>query len=107
MIRKSVRNLEKLVDAKPFGTLESVKDSTVLAAILAVLERSHPKKAEDRDSTPSFTFVNIDECKLDHSGHTIDVKNPPSAEIERINDDVSCGEVVGFETPLIPKGNKD
>lgn len=61
MVRKSVRNLEKLVDAKPFGAIETVKDSTVLAAIQVVLDRSHPKKAENSNPTYSFTTVNL-EC---------------------------------------------
>jgi hypothetical protein len=49
MVRTSVRNLEKLVGAQPFGTLESVKDSTVLAAIQTILDRSHPKPRTDED----------------------------------------------------------
>ena len=103
MVRKSVRNLEKLVDAKPFGTLESVKDSTVLAAILAVLDRSHPKKEEDRNPTYSFTSVNLDECKPDYPGHTIVIENPPDEKIETMNEGVGDAKMVGFDTPLIQK----
>jgi len=65
MIRKSVRNLEKLVDAQPFGTLESVKDSTVLSAIQVVLDRSHPKSQDVRPASVSFIEVNIDEVRCD------------------------------------------
>ena len=107
LVRKSVRNLEKLVDAQPFGTLENVKDSTVLAAIQVILDRSHPKKSEDRSSTPSLTFVNIDEAKLDYSGHKIVIENPPNAEIEQANDGASCGKNVGFDKPSITKENID
>ena len=107
MVRKSVRNLEKLVDAKPFGTLESVKDSTVLAAILAVLDRSHPKKEEDRNPTYTFTSVNLDELKPDQKGQIIDITNPQNAQIEQVNVLSDTSELGGFDTPLIPKGNKD
>jgi hypothetical protein len=58
MVRKSVRNLEKLVDAQPFGTLERVKDSTVLSAIEVVLDRSHPKI--QAVAPPWRTFINVD-----------------------------------------------
>src|SRR3990170_2114300 len=47
-----------LVDAKPFGTLENVKDSTVLAAIQVVLDRSHPKKQENSPS--NFAYISVD-----------------------------------------------
>ena len=66
MVRKSVRNLEKLVDAKPFGTIETVKDSTVLAAIQVVLDRSHPKHQEYSNPTYAFTIVNIESLSPDY-----------------------------------------
>jgi hypothetical protein len=66
MVRKSVRNLEKLVDAQPFGTLGSVKDSTVLAAIQTVLDRSHPKREEITPPTYSFTKINLDQFRTDY-----------------------------------------
>jgi hypothetical protein len=66
MIRKSVRNLEKLVDAKPFGTLKTVKDSTVLAAIQTVLDRSHPKHEESTPPTYSFTKIDLDQFRTDY-----------------------------------------
>ena len=66
MVRKSVRNLEKLVDAKPFGTIENVKDSTVLAAIQVVLDRFHPKHQENSNPTYSFTTVNIEAIRADY-----------------------------------------
>jgi hypothetical protein len=69
MIRKSVRNLEKLVDAQPFGTLESVKDSTVLAAIQTILDRSHPKRQEPIPSDITFTKICLDSCKPDHPSY--------------------------------------
>ena len=73
MIRKSVRNLEKLVDAQPFGTLESVKDSTVLAAIQTILDRSHPKHQENSPPSYNFTVVNLDECKPGHPSYKGDM----------------------------------
>jgi hypothetical protein len=66
MVRKSVRNLEKLVDAQPFGTLESVKDSTVLAAIQVVLDRSHPKNQESTLPTYSFVEIDLDQFRTDY-----------------------------------------
>ena len=66
MIRKSVRNLEKLVDAQLFGTLETVKDRTVLAAIQVVLDRSHPKHQENCPPNLSFTTVDIDSFRMDN-----------------------------------------
>ncbi len=107
MVRKSVRNLEKLVDAKPFGTLEAVKDSTVLAAIQVVLDRSHPKKTENCNSTYSFTAINLDIFKPDLPGQTITIENPPIAESERIIVASDSSKLVGLETSLIPKGNID
>jgi hypothetical protein len=59
MVRKSVRNLEKLVDAQPFGTLERVKDSTVLSAIEVVLDRSHPKTSEAPPPIRTFIQTNL------------------------------------------------
>jgi hypothetical protein len=73
MVRKSVRNLEKLVDAQPFGTLESIKDSTVLAAIQTILDRSHPKHQESDPPTYNFTVVNLDECKPGHPSYKGDM----------------------------------
>ena len=73
MVRKSVRNLEKLVDAQPFGTLESVKDSTVLAAIQTILDRSHPKHQENSPPSYNFTVVNLDECKIGHPSYKGDM----------------------------------
>ena len=91
MVRKSVRNLEKLVDAKPFGTLETVKDSTVLAAIQVVLDRSHPKHQESSPPTYSFTKIDLDQLRPGYqppavtSGEglapiTLDVKIAPDDE---------------------------
>ena len=91
MVRKSVRNLGKLVDAKPFGTLETVKDSTVLAAIQVVLDRSHPKHQENSPPTYSFVKINLDEIRPDYQPPAVpigeglppialDVKNAPDNE---------------------------
>ena len=76
MVRKSVRNLEKLVDAQPFGTLESVKDSVVLAAIQTILDRSHPKRQENSPPVYTFTAVNLDFCKPDHPSYNGDLIRP-------------------------------
>ena len=65
MVRKSVRNLEKLVDAQPFGTLQSIKDSTVLAAIQVILDRSHPKREEISLPANNYTVVYPDGYKPD------------------------------------------
>jgi hypothetical protein len=94
MIRKSVRNLEKLVDAQPFGTLETVKDSTVLAAIQTVLDRSHPKHQEITPPTYSFTKIDLDQFRTDyqppavpageaHAPVTLDVEIVPGGEGSR------------------------
>ena len=73
MVRKSVRNLEKLVDAQPFGTLESVKDSTVLAAIQTILDRSHPKRQEPIPGNITFTKICLDSCKPGHPSYEGDM----------------------------------
>ena len=91
MIRKSVRNLEKLVDAQPFGTLESVKDSTVLAAIQVVLDRSHPKNQESSPPTYSFTKIDLDQLRPDYQPPAVptgEALAPITLDVKIATDDV-------------------
>jgi hypothetical protein len=90
MVRKSVRNLEKLVDAQPFGTLESVKDSTVLAAIQTVLDRSHPKNQEITPPPYSFIKIDLDQYRTDYQPPAVpagEALAPVTLDVEIAPDD--------------------
>ena len=58
MVRKAVKGLKNCIDGKPWGDIKEIKDSTALAAINTVLDRSHPKQS-DSDERPSLSFVTI------------------------------------------------
>ena len=58
MVRKAVKGLKNCIDGKPWGDIKEIKDSTALAAINTVLDRSHPKQPEN--SPHNFAYISVD-----------------------------------------------
>lgn len=57
-IKKAHRVIDKCLAGKPFGEVETIKDSTALRAAEAILDRSDPKI--QAVAPPTHTFVNVD-----------------------------------------------
>lgn len=57
-IKKAHRVIDKCLAGKPFGGVETIKDSTALRAAEAILDRSDPKT--QAVAPLSHTFVNVD-----------------------------------------------
>ena len=55
---KGLKNLKKLIDAVPYGSMIEVKDSTSLAAIKEVMDRVAPKKTIN-ESNNLHTFIEV------------------------------------------------
>jgi|RifCSP16_2_1023846.scaffolds.fasta_scaffold02078_1 hypothetical protein len=57
-IKKAHRVIDKCLAGKPFGGVETIKDSTALRAAEAILDRSDPKT--QAVAPPSHSYVNVD-----------------------------------------------
>jgi hypothetical protein len=57
-IKKAHRVIDKCLAGKPFGGVETIKDSTALRAAEVILDRSDPKTGEA--PPPVRTFINMD-----------------------------------------------
>jgi len=84
-LRPAALNLRKLLRGERFGDLKTVKDSTVLAAINTILDRSHPKKAETEPVPRSFTQVNMTVYVT--PGHTTGGSVPKEVHIVDVSPD--------------------
>jgi hypothetical protein len=58
LVRLSHRVIRNCLQGKPWGKIETIKDSTALAAAQVVVDRHQPKKQEN--SRPPFTFAKVD-----------------------------------------------
>lgn len=59
-IKKAHRVIDKCLAGKPFGEVETIKDSTALRAAEVILDRSDPKIQTVAPVSYSFTKVNLD-----------------------------------------------
>jgi len=84
-VRPAFLNLRKLLRGERFGDLKTVKDSTVLAAINTVLDRSHPKKSDAEPPVKSFTQVNMNVYIT--PGHTTGGGVPKKVQVIDISPD--------------------
>jgi hypothetical protein len=57
-VKQAVKSLHSLLKGEPVGTVDKVKDSTVLGAVGMVLDRHQPIKRTD-SSPQSITFIQV------------------------------------------------
>jgi hypothetical protein len=60
MVSKAHKAIKKLIEGKPVGTVEKVKDSTVLAAASMVMDRDQPIVRQNLNLNINKTFVKVD-----------------------------------------------
>ncbi|MBW6504607.1 hypothetical protein K0B90_10085 [bacterium] len=64
-IKKAHRVIDKCLAGKPFGGVETIKDSTALRAAEVILDRSDPKIQAVAPASHSFININLDIFKPD------------------------------------------
>ena len=94
MVRKAVKGLKNCIDGKPWGEIKEIKDSTALAAINTVLDRSHPKRP-DSDERPNVSFVTVNLGFLAAGG----APDPLGAGVEGRTVDISSRGENGVSNP--------
>jgi hypothetical protein len=80
-IKKAHRVIDKCLAGKPFGGVETIKDSTALRAAEAILDRSDPKTQAVAPPSHSYVNINLDIFKPDPPPpKTIDLEPGPVDE---------------------------
>ena len=69
MVRLSHRVIRNCLQGKPWGKIETIKDSTALAAAQIIVDRHQPKNQEPIPGDISFTKICLDSCKPDHPSY--------------------------------------
>jgi hypothetical protein len=83
LVRLSHRVIRNCLQGKPWGKIETIKDSTALAAAQVVIDRHQPKNQETSPPPRTFTVVNLDECKPGHPSYKGDLVWPdPVSSVE-------------------------
>ena len=98
LVRLSHRVIRNCLQGKPWGKIETIKDSTALAAAQVVIDRHQPKNQESTPPPRTFTVVNLDECKPDHPSYKGDLVWPdpvspvdPADGVVDVTPDVEIG----------------
>jgi hypothetical protein len=93
MVRLAHRAVKNCLKGKPWGAIETIKDSTALAAAQVVVDRHQPKNQENTPPTFTFTRVDLDQFRM------------PPLESEKVDPvPIASDEVAGHESSEIYKG---
>jgi hypothetical protein len=95
LFRKADQRAMAILDAQPWGTIESIKTSDVTSVISEVWKRKYPVKVESGVPALSFTTYNLNLIRPGHPDCIplpLPVDNPPiDGDIAPITEDIEGG----------------
>jgi hypothetical protein len=103
MVRLSHRVIRNCLQGKPWGKIETIKDSTALAAAQIIVDRHQPKKQEPVPGDITFTKICLDSCKPGHPSYRGNLALPGhGSPIE-----LAGGDLAPADLAEKPRGDED